>query len=304
MVQAVAAWAPIDVLVNCAGVQHTAPVDEMPASRWDAILAINLSAAFHCMRLALPAMRERGYGRVVNIASVHGLVASVNKAPYVASKFGLVGLSKVAALECASAGSRGSGGITVNCICPGWVETDLIEPQVAARVPRRRHRDDGVRALAGGEAAEPAHVAAGRDRCAGAVAVPPGGAQPDRRRHSRSTAAGPRNDRDRQSGRMTRLLIADDHPLYRQALAQAVRGLIPEAHIIEAADLPEALGRAHGASGHRPGAARPAHAGQPRPDGPGFAARRASGRRRGDDLRARRSGDDPPRARLRRRSAT
>jgi 3-hydroxybutyrate dehydrogenase len=103
MLAAVAAWAAIDVLVNCAGVQHTAPIAEMPASRWDAILAINLSAAFHCMRLALPAMRERGFGRVINVASVHGLVASVNKAPYVASKFGLVGLSKVAALEYADA---------------------------------------------------------------------------------------------------------------------------------------------------------------------------------------------------------
>lgn len=110
-----------------------APLAEMPPERWDAILAVNLSAAFHTMRRALPGMVERGYGRVVNIASVHGLVASVNKAPYVASKFGLVGLTRVAALECAAAGSRASGGVTVNCIAPGWTETAIIEPQVVAR---------------------------------------------------------------------------------------------------------------------------------------------------------------------------
>ena len=110
-----------------------APLAEMPPERWDAILAVNLSAAFHTMRRALPGMVERGYGRVVNIASVHGLVASVNKAPYVASKVGLVGLTRVAALECAAAGSRASGGVTVNCIAPGWTETAIIEPQVVAR---------------------------------------------------------------------------------------------------------------------------------------------------------------------------
>jgi 3-hydroxybutyrate dehydrogenase len=138
----------VDVLVNCAGVQHTASLAEMPVERWDAILAINLSAAFHTMRLALPGMAARGYGRVINIASVHGLVASVQKAPYVASKFGLVGMSKVAALEYAAAGSRASGGITVNCICPGWVETPLIEPQIAARAAQHGgDRDAGVRDL-------------------------------------------------------------------------------------------------------------------------------------------------------------
>lgn len=142
------AWSPPDVLVNCAGMQHTAALAEMPAARWDAILAINLSAAFHTMRLAMPGMAERGYGRVVNIASVHGLVASVNKAPYVASKFGMVGLSKVAALEYAAQGTRASGGVTVNCICPGWVETPLIEPQIQARAQAvGGSRDDGVREL-------------------------------------------------------------------------------------------------------------------------------------------------------------
>jgi 3-hydroxybutyrate dehydrogenase len=148
MMKDIEAWSPIDVLVNNAGVQHTAAIAEMPAERWDAILAINLSAAFHTLQAALPGMAARGFGRVVNIASVHGLVASVQKAPYVASKFGLVGLSKVAALEYASSGSRDSGGVTVNCICPGWVETPLIEPQIQARRDGGS-RDDGVRALLG-----------------------------------------------------------------------------------------------------------------------------------------------------------
>lgn len=150
MMADIAAWSPADIVVNCAGVQHTAPLAEMPSATWDQVLAINLSAAFHLMRLALPGMAASGYGRVVNIASVHGLVASVNKAPYVASKFGLVGLSKVAALEYAAAGSRATGGVTVNCICPGWVETPLIEPQVMARAEALGgDREAGVRALLG-----------------------------------------------------------------------------------------------------------------------------------------------------------
>lgn len=141
-------WGPVDILVNCAGVQHTAPLADMPAARWDAIIAINLSAAFHTMQQVLPGMAERGYGRVINIASVHGLVASVQKAPYVASKFGLVGMSKVAALEYANVGSRESGGVTINCICPGWVETPLIEPQIAARAEAAGgSREQGVRDL-------------------------------------------------------------------------------------------------------------------------------------------------------------
>lgn len=136
-----------DILVNNAGIQHAMPLQDMPAAKWDAVLAINLSAAFHTSRLALPGMAARGFGRVINIASVHGLVASRNKAPYVASKFGLVGLSKVAALEYAHVGDRASGGITVNCICPGWVETPLIEPQVQAARPDGGDREAGVRAL-------------------------------------------------------------------------------------------------------------------------------------------------------------
>ncbi|MCB1364894.1 MAG: 3-hydroxybutyrate dehydrogenase [Rhodobacteraceae bacterium] len=133
LMAAVAAWGGADILVNNAGIQHTAPLAEMPRETWDAVLGINLSAAFHTMQAALPLMAERGYGRVVNIASVHGLVASRDKAPYVAAKFGLVGLSRVAALEYARAGTRALGGVTVNCICPGWTETAIIEPQIAAR---------------------------------------------------------------------------------------------------------------------------------------------------------------------------
>ena len=146
MMAAIDAWSPVDVLVNNAGIQHTAPLAEMPVGRWNDIIALNLSAAFHTMRAALPGMAARGYGRVVNIASVHGLVGSKEKAPYVAAKHGIVGLSKVAALEYAAAGTRDGGGVTVNCICPGWVETPLIEPQIQARRDGGS-RDDGVRAL-------------------------------------------------------------------------------------------------------------------------------------------------------------
>lgn len=148
MMTALADWSDggVDVLVNNAGIQHAVPLAHMPVEKWNDILAINLSAAFHTMRLALPAMAARGYGRVINIASVHGLVASRDKAPYVASKFGLVGLSKVAALEYAAESDRARGGITVNCICPGWVETPLIEPQIEAR-RGSGSRDDGIRAL-------------------------------------------------------------------------------------------------------------------------------------------------------------
>lgn len=126
----------LDVLVNNAGIQFTAPLVEMPPERWDAILAINLSSAFHTMRRALPAMLQRGYGRIVNVASVHGMVASLHKAPYVASKFGLVGLTRVAALECAAVGSPATGGVTANCIAPGWTETPILEPQIATRAER------------------------------------------------------------------------------------------------------------------------------------------------------------------------
>lgn len=121
------ALGPIDIVVNNAGIQHTCPIESFPADRWDAVIAINLSSAFHAMKAAVPGMRERGWGRIVNIASVHGLVASVNKAAYLAAKHGLVGLSKGVALETAAQG------ITVNCICPGWTDTVLIQPQIEAR---------------------------------------------------------------------------------------------------------------------------------------------------------------------------
>jgi 3-hydroxybutyrate dehydrogenase len=114
----------VDVLVNNAGIQHVASVDAFPIDKWDAIIAINLSSAFHTMRVALPAMRERGWGRVINIASAHGLVGSAGKSAYVAAKHGIVGLTKVAALENARTG------VTVNAICPGFVLTPLVQKQI------------------------------------------------------------------------------------------------------------------------------------------------------------------------------
>lgn len=133
---------PIDVLVNNAGIQHTATIAEMSRDKWNDIIAINLTSFFDTMRLILPSMAERGSGRVINIASVHGLVASAAKAPYVAAKHGVVGMTKVAALEYAALGNSANGGITVNAICPGWVETALIEPQIQARVDK--HNGDRV----------------------------------------------------------------------------------------------------------------------------------------------------------------
>ena len=148
LMAAVADWGAVDVLVNNAGMQKTVTVAEADRATWDAVIAVNLSAAFHTMRHALPGMAERGFGRVINIASVHGLVASTAKAPYVSSKFGLIGLSKVAALEYAAAGTRESGAVTVNCLCPGWVETALIEPQIGARAEKHGgDRAAGVRDL-------------------------------------------------------------------------------------------------------------------------------------------------------------
>jgi 3-hydroxybutyrate dehydrogenase len=117
----------VDILVNNAGIQHVAPIDEFPVERWDAVIAINLTSAFHTVRLALPGMKARGWGRIVNVASVHGLVASVNKSAYIAAKHGLVGLTKTVALETAATG------ITCNAICPGWVLTPLVQKQVDAR---------------------------------------------------------------------------------------------------------------------------------------------------------------------------
>jgi 3-hydroxybutyrate dehydrogenase len=114
----------LDILVNNAGIQHVAPLDRFPVVKWDQILAINLSSAFHTMRLALPAMRRQKFGRIINVASAHGLVASPFKGAYVAAKHGIVGLTKVAALETAEEG------ITCNAICPGYVYTPLVEAQI------------------------------------------------------------------------------------------------------------------------------------------------------------------------------
>lgn len=148
MMERVMAWAGLDILVNNAGVQTTKPFEEVTDALWEQIISINLSGAFYTMRSALPHMAKRGYGRVINIASVHGLVASREKAPYVASKHGLIGLSKAAALEYAQMGSRESGGVTVNCICPGWTETALIEPQIMARAQAfGGDRQAGVKSL-------------------------------------------------------------------------------------------------------------------------------------------------------------
>ncbi len=120
----VGAFGKVDILVNNAGIQHVAPVEEFPVEKWDAILALNLSAAFHATRLVLGPMKENGYGRIINIASAHGLVASPFKSAYVAAKHGLVGLTKTIALEGAEFG------VTANAICPGYVWTPLVEKQI------------------------------------------------------------------------------------------------------------------------------------------------------------------------------
>jgi 3-hydroxybutyrate dehydrogenase len=117
----------IDILVNNAGIQHVACVEDFPVDRWDAVIAINLSSAFHTSRLALPFMKKNNWGRIINIASVHGLVGSAGKSAYVAAKHGIIGLTKVTALENAQTG------ITCNAICPGWVLTPLVQKQVDAR---------------------------------------------------------------------------------------------------------------------------------------------------------------------------
>ncbi|KGD96106.1 3-hydroxybutyrate dehydrogenase [Achromobacter sp. RTa] len=116
----------IDILVNNAGIQHTAQIEDFPVEKWDAILALNLSAVFHGTAAALPHMKKQGFGRIINIASAHGLVASANKSAYVAAKHGVVGFTKVTALETAGQG------ITANAICPGWVRTPLVEKQITA----------------------------------------------------------------------------------------------------------------------------------------------------------------------------
>jgi 3-hydroxybutyrate dehydrogenase len=130
MAYAKAEFGGVDILVNNAGIQFVAKVEDFPVEKWDAILAINLSSAFHTMRLAIPGMREKNWGRVINLASAHGLVASAGKSAYVAAKHGLVGLTKSGALETATTG------ITVNAICPGWVLTPLVQKQIDARAEK------------------------------------------------------------------------------------------------------------------------------------------------------------------------
>lgn len=125
----------VDILVNNAGIQYLAPIEQFPAERWDAIIALNLSAVFHCTAAVLPLMKQARRGRIINISSTHGLVASVHKAAYVAAKHGVIGLTKVTALETAGQG------ITCNAICPGWTKTPLSEKQIddyAAKIGRDR----------------------------------------------------------------------------------------------------------------------------------------------------------------------
>ncbi len=134
-----AAFGAVHILVNNAGIQFTAPIEDFPAEKWDAIIAINLSAAFHAMSAAIPHMKKAGWGRIINIASAHGLVASAHKAAYVAAKHGVIGLTKVAGLELANSG------VTANAICPGWVLTPLVQKQIDDRAKRENRPVEDVR---------------------------------------------------------------------------------------------------------------------------------------------------------------
>ena len=142
---AAARFGRVDILVNNAGIQHVAKVEDFPVEKWDAIIAINLSSAFHATRLALPAMKAANWGRVINIASVHGLVASAQKSAYVASKHGIIGFTKAVALETATTP------VTVNAICPGWVLTPLVQKQVDARAAAAGISDEEATRLLLGE---------------------------------------------------------------------------------------------------------------------------------------------------------
>jgi 3-hydroxybutyrate dehydrogenase len=136
-----AQWGAIDIVVNNAGIQHVASVEDFPVEKWDAIIAVNLSAVFHTTRLALPAMKARNWGRIINVASVHGLVASAQKSAYVAAKHGVVGFTKATALETAQTG------ITCNAICPGWVLTPLVQKQVDARAEKEQVSNEKAKSL-------------------------------------------------------------------------------------------------------------------------------------------------------------
>ena len=130
----------VDVLINNAGIQHVAPIHTFPIDKWDAIIAINLTASFHTTRLVLPYMLDKNWGRLINVASTHGLVASAQKAPYVASKHGIIGMTKSIALETAKTG------VTCNAICPGWVLTPLVQAQVDARAKKEGLSDEEAKA--------------------------------------------------------------------------------------------------------------------------------------------------------------
>jgi len=140
VVQAENKTGSVDILVNNAGIQHTDPIEEFPTEKWDLIIALMLSAPFHAIKTVLPRMRKNGWGRIINISSVHGLVASVNKSAYVSAKHGLIGLSKVVALETAR-----EGNITCNAICPGWVLTPLVQKQIDAMAERDNISNDDAR---------------------------------------------------------------------------------------------------------------------------------------------------------------
>ena len=142
--KAQAAFDGVDILVNNAGIQFVAPIENFPPEKWDAIIAINLSATFHAIHAALPMMKQKKWGRIINIASTHGLVASAQKVAYVAAKHGIVGLTKVVGMECADTG------VTCNAICPGWVLTPLVQAQIEARakaenIPVQKASDDLLR---------------------------------------------------------------------------------------------------------------------------------------------------------------
>lgn len=140
-----ATFGGVDILVNNAGIQHVASVEDFPVERWDAIIAINLSSAFHTTRLALPHMQKNNWGRIINVASVHGLVASAQKSAYVAAKHGIVGLTKVTALE------NATRNVTCNAICPGWVLTPLVQKQVDAKAAALTISNDEATKLLLGE---------------------------------------------------------------------------------------------------------------------------------------------------------
>ncbi|TML07417.1 MAG: 3-hydroxybutyrate dehydrogenase [Actinobacteria bacterium] len=140
-----ATYGSVDILVNNAGIQHVADIESFPTDKWDAILAINLSSAFHTIRCAMPAMKRANWGRIVNIASAHGLVASAQKVAYVAAKHGLLGLTKTVALETATTG------VTCNAICPGWVLTPLVQRQIEARAEASAQSLDAARKMLLGE---------------------------------------------------------------------------------------------------------------------------------------------------------